>query len=83
MVRTGDFTKMLCNFKHQPLAIIADFKGVQNGRQFAVKLNVNNRANNLTILPIALFAVVFLRRASRFFGACFAMSRFILCSAAT
>ena len=41
------FAKMLSNFEHQAVAIIVTFQGVQNVWKCAVKLNVDNSADDL------------------------------------
>ena len=38
------FTKMLCNFQNQTVAVVVAFQRVQNGGQMAVKLNVDDSA---------------------------------------
>ena len=43
----GVFAQVLRHFKHQPLPLVFGFQGIQDFRQFAVELNVDDRADNL------------------------------------
>ena len=52
---------MLRNFQNEPLAVVIDLEGVLNSRKVAVKLDIDNSADGLTVFANIVRQFVLLR----------------------